>query len=281
VSDGDAGDVEALDGDVPVDAARFGGKAAQLATAAQAGLPVPRGFALATTLVEAAAAGAPAALATLARLARALDGALAVRSSAPDEDGAVASFAGQHLTRLGVRGAELPTAVRAVWQSARAESALAYRRRAGRHAPPRMAVVVQTLVDADVAGVLFTRNPLDGSDERVIEAAFGLGELVVSGRVTPDLYRLGRDGRVRTRQAGDKELALRCAEAGVVEEPLPPAQSRALCLDDAHLAALDGLARACEALFGGTQDLEWAFARERLWLLQRRPITSLPLSGGG
>jgi hypothetical protein len=122
---------------------------------------------------------------------------LVARSSAVGEDSEQASFAGQHLTRLNLRSEpELVDAVSAIWDSSRSPSALAYRERLGLPREPRIAVVVQELVDADSAGVLFSRNPLDGSDELVIEAARGLGESVVAGLVTPDRVRLRRDGAV-------------------------------------------------------------------------------------
>ena len=130
---------------------------------------------------------------------------LAVRSSAVGEDSEEASFAGQHLTCLNVRSAaDGVAAVAAIWRSAHSDSALAYRRRLGLTDSPRIAVVVQQLVDADCAGVLFTRNPLDGADELVVEAAWGLGEAVVAGLVTPDRFRVARDGTVLERVAGTR-----------------------------------------------------------------------------
>jgi pyruvate,water dikinase len=191
-----------------------------------------------------------------------------------DEDSQAASFAGQHTTRLGVYSLdELLDAVVAVQKSAFEPAALAYRQRLGIAGAPRMAVVVQRLIDAECAGVLFTRNPLDGTDERVIEAAWGLGEVVVAGLVTPDRYRVARDGRVLERSAGDKDLALRPGRAGLVEETLDPDRAAELCLDESRLARLHELALRCEAQFGPELDLEWAFEGPLLYLLQQRPIT--------
>ena len=257
------------------DEGAFGGKAAQLAAAIRAGLPVPGGMALPTTFVEAVTAGDSTATAALAEVYGALGGALAVRSSAVGEDSGTASFAGQHLTRLNVRSPSgLIEAVRAVWDSARSASALAYRRRLGLTGEPRMGVVVQELILPDSAGVLFTRNPLDGADERVIEASWGLGEAVVAGLVTPDHYRVTRDGKVIARVPGMKSIAIRPApEGGTIEEGVAAERVRALCLDDAQLERLHALATRCEEVFGGIQDLEWALRGKTLYLLQRRAAT--------
>jgi pyruvate,water dikinase len=138
-----------------------------------------------------------------------------------------------------------------------------------------MGVVVQQLVHAEVAGVLFSRDPLTGEDVRTIEAAWGLGEAVVAGLVTPDRFRVARGGRILERVLGEKDIAIRWATSGsgTTEEAVEDEDQERLCLDDAALAALDDLATKCEAVFGGTQDLEFAFAAGRLYLLQRRAIT--------
>jgi pyruvate, water dikinase len=258
-----------------VDEATYGGKAAQLAAAFRAGLPVPEGVALATDFVEATAAGEPRALRQLAEAAGSLRPPFAVRSSAVGEDSETASFAGQHVTRLNVHSADaLVDAVRAIRESARSESALAYRRRLGLDLEPRIGAVVQELVLADRAGVLFTRNPLDGADDILIEASWGLGEAVVAGLVTPDRFRLSRDGSVVERTAGVKDVAVRVAADGGTEEThVAPELVRVLCLEDSHLGELRGLGLRCEEVFGGTQDLEWAFCGGTLYLLQRRAVT--------
>src|SRR6476661_8837653 len=136
----------------------------------------------------------------------------AARSSAPDEDGADASFAGQHLTLLNVPTVDdLVAAVREIWWSANSDSAITYRQRVGLFARPSVGVVVQSLLDPDVAGVMFTRNPINGADERLIEASWGLGEVVVAGRVIPDSFRMDRAGVVLERTPGLKKLAIRAA----------------------------------------------------------------------
>jgi pyruvate, water dikinase len=257
----------------------YGGKAAQLATALRAGLPVPHGVALSVDFVDALAAGDPAASAELERVVVLVSPPLAVRSSAVGEDSDTVSFAGQHATVLNVRSAEeLASAIRAVWRSAHAESALAYRRRLGVEGAPRMAVVAQELVDAECAGVLFTQNPVDGSDEIVIEASWGLGEVVVAGLVTPDRFRLSRDGTTLERVPGTKDLAIELDPGGgTAPSEVPRARVHEPCLDEAQLAELHALAFRCEELFGGAQDLEWAFSDGSLFLLQRRALTAAPV----
>jgi pyruvate,water dikinase len=257
----------------------YGGKSVALGAALRAGLPVPDGFALSVAFVEAVVGGDAAARAWLAEVYAALGaGAVAARSSAVGEDGASASFAGQHATKLNVTSAAaLEAAVRAVWDSGRTASALAYRAQLGVSGPPRVAVAVQRLVRAEVAGVMFTRDPISGADERVIEAAWGLGEAVVGGLVAPDRYRLDRRGRVVERAAGVKDLMIApSADGGVEEVEISGARAAAHALADAQLAALHALALRCEQVFGGSgHDIEFAFVGDALHLLQCRPVTKL------
>src|ERR1700689_3143854 len=136
-------------------------------------------------------------------------------SSAPPsapvgEDSATASFAGQHATVLGVRGLPAVTeAVEAVWRSASSEAALAYRGRMGVSPAVRIGVVIQGMVAAAAAGVLFMRNPVTGAYEIVVEATWGLGEAIVQGLVIPDRYRIARSGEVLEQTSGCKPLAVR------------------------------------------------------------------------
>jgi len=253
----------------------FGGKAAQLGTALRAGLPVPDGVALSAAFVEAVGAGDDVALSELDRLHASFDGPVAARSSAVGEDSAQVSFAGQHRTCLNVGSAPaLAEAVRAVWRSATGDAALAYRRRLGIEGVPRIGVVVQRQIDPDTAGVLFTRNPVSGTDERVIEATWGLGEAVVAGLVIPDRYRISRDGDILERTSGVKKVAIRVSpQGGTVEQRLADELVERLCLDDAALHQLHELACRCEGVHAGARDLEWAFAGGTLYLLQSRAIT--------
>ncbi len=252
----------------------FGGKAAQLAAAAAAGLPVPPGVALSAALVAAVAAGDRGALQELHDALGAVGAPYAVRSSAIGEDSEQASFAGQHLTVLGVVAERVAEAVGEVFASAGSEVAVAYRRRLGVEEDARTGVVVQQMVAADVAGVLFTRNPLDGSDERMIEASWGLGEVVVEGAVIPDRYRVAPGGRVLERVPGRKDVAIELLDGGqTIERAISGDRVEALCLDDEQLAALDALASDCVRILGGDRDIEFAFAAGALHLLQSRPLT--------
>lgn len=257
------------------DEAHFGGKASKLARSLCAGLPVPPGFALGTTHVEALAAGHEEAHGQLRAHFAAMGGPCAVRSSAIGEDSETASFAGQHLTLLNVHHADhVGPAVLKVRESAHTESAREYRRKLGMGDKPSIAVVVQRMIEPDCAGVLFTRDPLTGANERVIEAAWGLGEAVVAGLVVPDNYALDSAGRVIRRRIGEKDIALRSnPQGGTIEEPVQQDRVHAPCLSDANLLDLHRLAALCENHFGNGLDLEWAFAAGRLYLLQCRAMT--------
>lgn len=241
---------------------RCGAKAATLGTLLRQNLPVPDGivipFGLAGDLVPPVADW----------LASVGDPPVAVRSSAANEDGALASAAGQHDSFLGVQGvAAVLDAVRAcrasVW-SARAET---YR---GGAEAPAMAVIVQRHLDADVAGVMFTRA--DGST--LIESSWGLGPSIVEGRVTPDSY-LVADGSV-TRTIADKHTSLDRNGSGLVVRRVPPGQRRTPTLSDATASQLADLGRTVTAVLGAPQDIEWALVDGVPWLLQARPITAEP-----
>jgi pyruvate,water dikinase len=262
-----------------IDPQRFGPKAVQLGAAIRAGLPVPGGLALSHEAVSGVGGGRRDAVARLfdALQVACADGTQwAVRSSAVGEDSPLASFAGIHLSVLGVCGAEaIARAVCEVHASASDAGASAYRSHLGLATEARMAVIVQQLVDADVAGVMFTRNPVTGAEERVIEASWGLGEAVVAGLVTPDRYVLDRSGRLHERQLGEKDVAVRrVGPSGTREVPVADDLVEIACLDDADLAALHALAWRCDAAFGSTEhDIEFAIRAGAVYLLQRRPIT--------
>jgi len=259
------------------DDALFGSKAVGLGQAARAGLPLPPGVALSGAVVEAVANGDQRALSEVGELVRPLGGPLAVRSSAVDEDGAQASFAGQHLTLLNVPSADdVGAAVGEVWWSANSDSAITYRQRVGLFRRPSVGVVVQALLEPESAGVMFTRNPINGADERLVEASWGLGEAVVAGRVIPDNFRVDRSGHVLQRTAGFKTVAIRTRpDGGTVDEEIPRDDAERLCLDDGQLAELHRLAERCEEVYGPDRDIEWAFAGGQLYLLQCRAITAV------
>jgi pyruvate,water dikinase len=257
------------------DEREYGAKAVDLGTALRAGLPVPPGIALSGDFADAISADDGDALSALVAAASNLSMPVAVRSSCVDEDSAAASFAGQHLTLLNIPSAEaVPDATREIWWSANSDSAITYRQRVGLVTRPSVGVVVQSLLTPEVAGVMFTRNPVTGADERMIEAAWGLGEAVVAGLVIPDNIRLARDGSVIAQIPGLKRIAVRAMGAeGTVEEPLPEAMWEQVCLDEKQLRALADLADQCEAVYGPDRDIEWAIADGELYLLQCRAVT--------
>ncbi|SFS31409.1 PEP/pyruvate-binding domain-containing protein [Saccharopolyspora flava] len=232
-----------------VDAGRIelvGGKAAGLGELVKAGFRVPEGFCLTT---RAHAAGELPEQQVLDAYRRLGGGPVAVRSSATAEDLPEASFAGQQDTFLNVSGEqELLSAIRRCWDSLHSERAVAYRAANGFTAEARMAVVVQRMVDAKVAGVLFTANPLTGTrSEMVVDAAPGLGDVVVDGSVIADHYVL--DGT-------------------------PPRTDG--CLDREQLDALREAGARVQEEFGSPQDIEWAIDQDgELWLLQSRAVTTL------
>ncbi|UMO99514.1 PEP/pyruvate-binding domain-containing protein [Amycolatopsis sp. EV170708-02-1] len=238
-----------------------GGKAANLAEMISAGFPVPEGFCITTAAYRQVVADdregrpdvpLPAWLETgiveaYERLSP--DGPVAVRSSSTAEDLPDASFAGQYDTFLGVRGAdEVLAAVRRCWASLWSDRATRYREVHDADRAPAIAVIVQRLVDAACAGVLYTANPVSGKrSEIVIDAAPGLGEAVVSGAVTPDHYLLSSEG-----ETGEG------------------------CLTPSQLGELAAVGRRLEKHFGAPQDVEWAFDGDgELWLTQSRHITTL------
>jgi rifampicin phosphotransferase len=255
-----------------------GGKGANLGELARASFPVPDGFILTTEAYALAARAArldprePAAAAQRLRASDVPDavvaaareayaelggGRVAVRSSATAEDLPGASFAGQQDTYLDVSGEEaLLDAVRRCWASLWNERAVAYRRANGvDDGGVRLAVVVQRMVDAAAAGVLFTADPVTGRRRRAaIDAVAGLGEKLVSGAVDPEHY------------------AVDTATGQVVERP----SGESLVLSDAELRALAAVGDRVESHFGTPQDIEFALDPERrLWLVQSRPITTL------
>lgn len=194
---------------------------------------------------------------------------VAVRSSATAEDLADASFAGQHETFLNIAGEEdALRALRQCWASLWSSRALAYREtRKIEHLTVNIAVVVQRMVPADFAGVLFTVDPVaQRADRLLIEVAPGLGEAIVSGHTTGDVYRLEREPRVVSTPVRTEHITIVERER---RDPQRPAPSDTLLLE------LGRVALKLEAHFDAPQDIEFAFANGSLFLLQSRPITTL------
>lgn len=205
---------------------------------------------------------------------------VAVRSSATAEDLPFASFAGQQDTFLNVVGVDaVLAAVRQCWASLWTDRAVSYRATHGiSPSTVSLAVVVQRMVDAAVAGVLFTANPVTGRrHEAVIDASPGLGEAVVSGAINPDHFVVDSGTqKILERRIGSKSVAIRPLPGGGTERVEQSDAGSQPCLDDAQLLALERLGRRAELHFGAPQDLEWAIdGGGVLWLTQSRPITTL------
>jgi phosphohistidine swiveling domain-containing protein len=293
-----------------------GGKALNLGIMSSQGLPVPGGFCVTTDAyrgvvadrlddlmekladamdsdaVVAAAAEArrrvvaiepPDELRTsITRYYQALgdDEPVAVRSSATAEDLAYASFAGQQDTYLNVVGvAPLLDAVRRCWASLWTDRAVSYRNANGiDHRSVALAVVVQRMIDAAAAGVMFTANPVTGNrNETVIDASPGLGEAVVSGAVNPDHFVVNSiDPSIVTRRLGDKKVMITSVPGGGTAHHELADHSTEPCLNDQQLLQLVDLGQQVQQLYGAPQDTEWALdAAGRFWLTQARPITTL------
>jgi pyruvate,water dikinase len=205
---------------------------------------------------------------------------VAVRSSATAEDLAEASFAGQQDTYLNIRGEEaLMKAVRSCWGSLWTARAVAYRAKQGISMEGLgLAVVVQQMVIADAAGVMFTVNPVTGArKEIVINAAWGLGEAIVGGHVEPDSIIADKaTGKIKDLKVSEKAVMTVMTEHGTEERELKDDRRHARVLQDADVLRLVETGRLIENHYGTPQDIEWALAGGKLYLLQSRPVTSLP-----
>jgi pyruvate,water dikinase len=205
--------------------------------------------------------------------------AVAVRSSATAEDMPSASFAGQQETYLNVTGEALLERVRDCWASLFTQRAIYYRQEQGfDHSVVDMAVVVQEMVDADKSGVLFTSHPSTGAPVVTVEAAWGLGEAVVSGAVTPDNYVIDRvSGEIGEVSVAEKKVMhVRDVETSeTVERAVPEDRRKERVLSDGELAALRDLGEEIEEYYGDPQDVEWAMEGGEVYLLQSRPITTI------
>ncbi|WP_367127385.1 PEP/pyruvate-binding domain-containing protein [Saccharothrix sp. HUAS TT1] len=267
------------------DPATVGGKAANLSLLA-ARFTVPPGFCVVGASTDGeppSTDGEPALAEDAIRAAYrelshgAGDVAVAVRSSAVDEDGEDASFAGQNETFLNVRGAAaVIAAVRDCVASFGSERARSYRRQRGLgDVPRRYAVLVQRLVVADVAGVAFSVDPVTGDPDHVlINAAWGLGESVVGGAVTPDTYLFDTTADAVVPRVAVKEVMTVATPGGTAEVRVPERLREHPCLDDAAVRTTARLAVDLEKAMGRPVDVEFAWAGDRLHLLQCRPVTT-------
>ncbi len=202
---------------------------------------------------------------------------VAVRSSATAEDLPDASFAGQQETFLNVERADLLERVRECWASLFTQRAIYYRNEQGfEDAVVDIAVVVQAMVDADTSGVLFTSHPSTGASQAIIEAAWGLGEAVVSGAVSPDNYVVDREtGDLEEVTVADKKMMYVREGGETVERQVPDEKRERQVLDAEDVDRLVTLGERIEDHYGEPQDVEWAIYEDKVFLLQSRPITTI------
>lgn len=211
------------------------------------------------------------------------DGPVAVRSSGLDEDSAENSFAGQFSSFLFQTGADpICRALRLCWASAFSRRALAYRKERGLSLQGiGVGVVIQRMVDAERAGVAFSRHPIHvlARDEVLISAVLGAGEGLVSGALNADDYVCDRvQGSVVSRPANKIEMLVRSPDGGLRREPVPAERRESPVLSEGEVRAVARLAVALEEHFGCPQDCEWVMEKGELALVQTRPITNLPPS---
>ena len=266
------------------DAGLVGGKAANLSRLARLYHRVPDGFSLPVTVMDEVHPldlrdEITAAISDLMACHSLPDFIAAVRSSAVDEDGATASFAGQHETYLNIVGADaIIQAVTRCWESARSEHALDYRRQQGLSIERlQIAVLVQQLVAADIAAVVFSANPVTGSrDEIMINASWGLGESIVGGTVTPDTFIVRKsDLAITSRTIADKQHMTVSTPGGTREVDVPRFLRAQSSMNNEQVVEMAKLALTLEATMEHPVDIECAYAGGELYLLQCRPITTL------
>ena len=266
------------------DAALVGGKAANLSRLARMYHRVPDGFSLPVTLMDGVHPldlqnEITYAISELMACHSLPDFIAAVRSSAVDEDGTMASFAGQHETYLNIVGAEaIIQAVTRCWESARSDRALEYRRQQGLSVQrPQIAVLVQQLIPADVSAVVFSANPVTGNRaEVIINASWGLGESIVGGTVTPDTFVVRKsDLAITHRIIVDKQRMTVSAPGGTREVEVPGFLRKQSALADEQIMEMARLAITLESTMEYAVDVECACAGSELYLLQCRPITTL------
>jgi pyruvate,water dikinase len=221
-------------------------------------------------------------LAALGEQGPALARRYAVRSSALDEDSAGYSFAGQYETALGLDSVQdIIAAIGACVHSGGSARIAAYRSASVQERAPAIGVLIQEMVAADRAGVAFTINPLTGADEIVINAGFGLGDLLVSGEITPDEFIIDASGRVSRMTIGSKRLMSVSTHHGIIRAPVPASLQAMPSLSDGQLKDIIAAARTCESALGHPVDLEWAVNGNRLFILQARPVTAIRTAGAG
>jgi pyruvate,water dikinase len=281
-----------------------GGKAANLGTLIKAGFDVPQGFVLTTNayrlFLEENKIKPDVIWSELARIRETVEksplpddlrnavldsyqkmgkGRVAVRSSATAEDLPEASFAGQYETSLNIEGEEaVLNNIKHCFASMWTDRAVAYRNENEiPHDQVQLAVVVQAMIQANSAGVLFTINPISESEsEMMIESNFGLGESVVSGKAAADRFVVSHDGDLVSKEIATKEMIVEGVSDGIQETSVPLEKSQLSSLSDDQLVELSRLGKSIEELFKSPQDIEWAIdTGGKIHILQSRPVTTI------
>ena len=287
-----------------------GGKAANLGVLVKAGFDVPEGFVLTTDAyksfleengidlsvvstdlalvrdrIETADLPPHLKTAILESYRKIGQGKVAVRSSATAEDLPEASFAGQYETSLNIDGEEsLLSNIKHCFASMWTDRAVAYREENEiPHGQVQLAVVVQSMIQAECAGVLFTKNPISESDkEMMIESNFGLGESVVSGQAVTDRYVVTHNGEIVSKEIATKDMMIESVSGGIQQSPIPQEKGQLSSLSDEQVVELSKLGKSIENLFELPQDIEWAIDNSgTIHILQSRPITTITKKDAG
>ena len=260
-----------------------GGKGGALARLYQAGFPVPDGFVILPgafeddDLTQEAWEEVEKLLGEMRAAHPEIS--FAVRSSALGEDSEQASFAGEFESLLNQStDQQIRQAIRSVYHSRYNERVKNYAAVKGMQAAHEVGVVVQKMAPAESSGVLFTANPVTGRrDQAVINAAWGLGETVVSGQVTPDTLTLDKEsGQVLERNTADKNVMSVVQGNGTKEQPVPEDKRKARVLSDEQAAKLVKLGKEIETLMETPLDIEWVYSEQQFYIVQARPVTALP-----
>lgn len=262
------------------DVGEVGGKGASLGELTKAGIEVPPGFVVtAQTFRDFSETDIPTEV--IDEILEAFDelGAerVAVRSSALAEDSSNASWAGQLESYLNVTRENLIDRIKDCWESIKAERALSY---AKEHESAKedlvVAVVVQKMVDSEAAGVMFTKNPINNDDNyMMVEAGFGLGELLVQGVITPDNYIIIKEtGEVSSKELGSQEVMLVFKDNRNIEVSVPEELMGEYVLSDDMIGQLAEVGRKIEKHYNSAQDIEWAIEDGKIYIVQSRPITT-------
>ena len=273
--------VKQLEDVAHADLTEVGGKAASLGEMIQAGLPVPQGFVL-TTKAYKNFLDKPFSKKLEKEILTYFDvlsiDRVAIRSSAIAEDSQQASWAGQLESYLNITKDELVDAIRKCWNSINSKHALAYAKQKNiPHSKLAIAVIVQKMVNSDASGVLFTQNPVThNTGEIMIEAGYGLGELLVQGEITPDNYVINKKTlKIKTSSLGSQEVLLSYKNGKNQKIPLPNSLKEKPVLSNRLLQTLLKMAKKIEQQYDNPQDIEWAIENGKIFIVQKRPITTL------